>query len=258
MGSVRMNSCTLLILLFSLANETFSQMTRPLLIKISPNNYQNDIVWEVFKISANGSRMLLDSGSGIDNTLSTKLMSVSPTNCLLYNLTDTYGDGIDQDGGHIDVYYGWTSIDNAVPTETFDGKAYSDEYLSSGRGGQAGSVSYYIQNGVEPFGGCAFPDQKHIPGCQETTAVDIIFLLDTASDLSYECQHYYFSSIVDLMHNHIPRDDLRISILTFGTSGEFNPETIINMPLSQLLEQNELDFVPVDFSTNANWDQILK
>ena len=71
--------------------------------------------------------------------------------------------------------------------------------------------------------------------CNTALNTDIVFVLGTSSDLMHDCQIYYFSLIIDLIENHIPKDSLRTSIVTFGTDESTMPTKytpIIKAPLT--------------------------
>eukprot|EP01084_Bolivina_argentea_P296746 511126_1 len=238
---------------------------QPFKIEVIPDSYQNDIEWSLYRkywtgVGVEYAFEFLDSGSGITNTLATKQrLQVNDTDCLLYNFTDLYGDGLKTPGA-IQVYFGQTSIDNNDATQTFSGAAQSDQYKTTGKGGYAGHLEYYIQNGVRPNGDCVFPGQNTPDkGCHETTSVDIIFLLDTSSDLSYDCQNNYFESITELIDDNIPRENLKIAILTYGTdTSDYPATTIINKPLNDnnIFPSTPNDLKPINFA--GNWVDIYK
>lgn len=220
------------------------QNEQQLIIEVFPDEYQNDISWTLEQLYADGTVAFLDNGTGISNTLTTMSgLMANDAECFRFNLTDSWGDGIccnHADDGNISVYYGDTSIDNDDPTETFDGRAWSDYYMETGKGGGgSGSISYLIENGIKPYGGCSI-----LPtGCQETTAVDIIFVLDTSAAMTYECQNVYFPTIIELVEDYLPRDDLRMAIVTFGTDDDDN--TIIGTPM---------DLTSIGFSSGGSWE----
>eukprot|EP01084_Bolivina_argentea_P296747 511127_1 len=111
-------------------------------IEIIPDSYQNDVEWELYKVEWNGTCEaydLLDSGSGKDNTLATMShLETDETDCLLYNFTDLYGDGIALGGGYINVFFGQQSIDLKQPTDVLSGDAQSTVYKETGNGGYPG------------------------------------------------------------------------------------------------------------------------
>ena len=230
MGFFCRRSAFLFVLIF---NHIKSQTEERFVIECIPDDFQNDISWTLEKLYEDGSADVLDEGTGLSGNLKTMSnLVVNDTDCLRYNLTDSWGDGIccnSPNNGEINVYFGDNSVDNEEPTETFDGRAWSDYYIETGKGGDgSGTASYLIENGYKPYGGCSI-----LPtGCHETTAVDVIFVLDTSADLTYDCQNVYFPAIIDLVEDHLPRDDLRMSIIAFGTDGSTADHTVLRMSMN--------------------------
>ena len=219
--------------------------------------------WVLEEIDINGDVVReIDSGTGSSNKMKTyNGLEVNDTTCLKYTLTDSYGDGIccaripNALNGNIKVYW------NGELTETMDGKAYSTEYETSGNTGYEGSISYIIQDGVEPYGGsCTFSGQDEpATGCHEDTAIDVIFVLDTASDLLADCQNTYFPAIIDLVENYLPRDSLKISIVTYGTDESTRINNIytpvVNTPLTNSNSLTEV--ITFDGTgTTYEWDTL--
>ena len=231
------------------------QTEERLIIECIPDDFQNDISWTLEKLYANGSADILDEGSGISGDLKTMSpLMVKDTDCLRYNLTDSWGDGIccnSPNNGRIDVYFGDNSVDNGETTEMFDGRAWSDYYIETGKGGDgSGSASYLIEGGIKPYGGCSI-----LPtGCHENTAVDVIFVLDTSADLTYDCQNIYFPAIIDLVEDHLPRDDLKMAIITFGTDAD--DDTVLRMSMNDAPTSTTVsssDLKSIGFSSGGSW-----
>lgn len=253
---------SLIISYFVFQSFAFGQNAEQLVIECVPDDFQNDVNWTLEKLYADGTADLLDEGSGTANTLKTMTnLMVNDTDCLRYNLTDSWGDGIccnQPENGQINVYFGDDSIDNDDPTETFEGRAWSDYYIETGKGGGgSGFKSYRIENGSKPYGGCSI-----LPtGCHETTAVDVIFVLDASADLTYDCQNVYFPAIIDLVEDYLPRDDLKMAIITFGTDGSASGGTILRKSMNDNATNTTIsssDLKSIDFSNGGNWENEYK
>eukprot|EP01083_Nonionella_stella_P140607 431489_1 len=225
---------------------------------IVPDEYQNDIYWTLEKVSFDGTSEVIDGGNGRQNILATKpQLTVNYTDCLRYNITDDYGDG----GGYVEVYFGEYSVLNRIATETFENNAKSNLFLISGEGPEQGRMSRLLQYGRGVLGqSCVFSNVKPEVGCHEDTAVDIVFAVDTSSDLTIECQEYYFKSIVHLVEHYLPRNDLNLAVLPYGSS--FADNTIINKPLSSPPHDSGAahynDLQKVGFGDGGSWFNNLK
>eukprot|EP01083_Nonionella_stella_P270033 914023_1 len=196
------------ILLLSFPRAVLSQ-TKALKCVFTPDAYQNDITWWLEQIDASGVATLLAEGSGSANKMETPAgLTVDQNACLRYRILDSYGDG----GGSISVYWG---EDLTYPCTIFLNRAFSAAYNTGNGGGEPGTSEFLFQDGVGVLGTvCSFDSMdKPNTGCHEDIAVDIIFVMDTSSDLTQYCQSQYWDAIIDLVEHHVPRTDLKIGIV---------------------------------------------
>eukprot|EP01083_Nonionella_stella_P312427 1117363_1 len=219
---------TLLLLLFS---RGVLAQTRKLQVVYTPDRWADgDTTWWLEQLDASGTATLLATGEGhpFNNPpiwATPVRFEVDENACLQYRIRDMYGDG----GGYVSVYFdsdgdGDLDADSTtgelVASYTFDSDAESDKYRGGGGGGDVGYSTHLFQNGVAPLGTvCTFDSiPKPDTGCHEEMAVDIIFVVDTSSDLLRYCQQdYYWDTIIDLVEHYVPRTDLQIAIVTYGT-----------------------------------------
>eukprot|EP01084_Bolivina_argentea_P133945 236361_1 len=219
---------TLLLLLFS---RGVLAQTRKLQVVYTPDRWADgDTTWWLEQLDASGTATLLATGQGhpFNNPpiwATPVRFEVDENACLQYRIRDMYGDG----GGYVSVYFdsdgdGDLDADSTtgelVASYTFDSDAESDKYRGGGGGGDVGYSTHLFQNGVAPLGTvCTFDSiPKPDTGCHEEMAVDIIFVVDTSSDLLRYCQQdYYWDTIIDLVEHYVPRTDLQIAIVTYGT-----------------------------------------
>eukprot|EP01083_Nonionella_stella_P265898 900137_1 len=209
-------TCLLLYLwqtILFLSFNVYLSQTKALKCVFTPDTYQNDITWWLEQIDESGIATLIAEGSGSTNKMETPVgLTVDDNACLRYRILDSYGDG----GGFITVYWG---DDLTTPSTTFLNHAFSAAYNAGNGGGDPGTSEFLFQDGVGVLGTvCSFDSMtKPDTGCHEDIAVDIIFVMDTSSDLTQYCQSQYWDAIIDLVEHHVPRTDLQIAIVTYGS-----------------------------------------